>query len=450
MTSPGLSASPYRTVSWPFAVGMGLFVLGVCLCLVLYLCHTAGFTSELPQSQEALPQLQQEEWPSVSVTSDNEAPLNDNLDHPFSFPLHQVSPGLSYGRIRFQHSQSHFQGTNYQPAQEPVQVHVLVVSSAAIAENSASRPIVRLVPSMASSTVTGLLPVKTMVEQTGGIAGVNATYFKPDTGTALGLLMIRREIISGPLFRRAALLMTQDGQYHIEKMGFQGMLLLPEVVGGQSLMIDNVNQPRTDTRHTVLYSHRWGRVAPQIPSDGLQVQLVGGVVRQVSETRSLEIPKNGYVISGPKTLGMISLARLSESDDENKVYFRFHLDPIIPNLLHAVGGGPLLVHNGQLALDPASENLEAFPIVQPSPRTAVGIRQDGSLLLVSVEGRRPGVSIGASLQELAQLMKNLGAVDAMNLDGGSSTQMVVGDQVVTNAGANKSHMVSNGLVVVPY
>ena len=60
-----------------------------------------------------------------------------------------------------------------------------------------------------------------------------------------------------------------------------------------------------------------------------------------------------------------------------------------------------------------------------APRTALGIRADGSLLLVTVNGRNPGISVGMTLEELAELMIELGAVDAMNLDGGGSTTMVI-------------------------
>ncbi|NLH76279.1 MAG: phosphodiester glycosidase family protein, partial [Acidobacteria bacterium] len=63
-------------------------------------------------------------------------------------------------------------------------------------------------------------------------------------------------------------------------------------------------------------------------------------------------------------------------------------------------------------------------------RTAVGVRADGRLLLVTVDGRQPEHSVGMSIAELAALIGELGAVEALNMDGGGSTTMVVGGRVV--------------------
>src|SRR6185503_5497574 len=64
------------------------------------------------------------------------------------------------------------------------------------------------------------------------------------------------------------------------------------------------------------------------------------------------------------------------------------------------------------------------------PRTLAGVRADGTLLLVTVDGRLPGWSVGMTLPEAARLMRSLGAREAMNLDGGGSSTMVVRGEVV--------------------
>ena len=63
-------------------------------------------------------------------------------------------------------------------------------------------------------------------------------------------------------------------------------------------------------------------------------------------------------------------------------------------------------------------------VASRQPRTLAGVRPDGTLLLVTVDGRRPGWSVGMTLPEAARLMRSLGATDALNLDGGPSTQLV--------------------------
>jgi exopolysaccharide biosynthesis protein len=86
---------------------------------------------------------------------------------------------------------------------------------------------------------------------------------------------------------------------------------------------------------------------------------------------------------------------------------------------------------------------------QRHPRTAVGITADGRLLWVTVDGRQAPYSDGMSLAELADLMARLGARDAVNLDGGGSTTMVVRGVVVNRpSDAAGERPVGNALVLV--
>ena len=69
------------------------------------------------------------------------------------------------------------------------------------------------------------------------------------------------------------------------------------------------------------------------------------------------------------------------------------------------------------------------------------------LLLVAVDGRQPGYSVGMTLEELAHFFLKLGAVDAMNLDGGGSTTMVIGGEVVNSPSDGRERPVGSALLV---
>ncbi len=84
-----------------------------------------------------------------------------------------------------------------------------------------------------------------------------------------------------------------------------------------------------------------------------------------------------------------------------------------------------------------------------APRTAAGITEDGRLLLVTVNGRQPGLSTGMTLEELAGLMLELGARDAVNLDGGGSTTMVIRGRVFNFPSDGAERPVTGALVIVP-
>ena len=86
------------------------------------------------------------------------------------------------------------------------------------------------------------------------------------------------------------------------------------------------------------------------------------------------------------------------------------------DVYNAVGGFHLLLENG--------ENVGTEG--EKHPRTAVGVSEDGRYLyLLVIDGRQPGHSLGASTLETANLLKSLGAHDALNLDGGGSTTLVL-------------------------
>jgi hypothetical protein len=131
------------------------------------------------------------------------------------------------------------------------------------------------------------------------------------------------------------------------------------------------------------------------------------------------IPRDGAVLVGKGT----SSGRLaSEAPIGQTVTARLILQPQWGGVVDAVGGGPVIVRDGQ----PVFRALESFTSNQLSlrnPRTAVGQREDGTIVLVAVDGRQPGYSTGLTNFELALAMMRLGCVTASALDAGGSTTM---------------------------
>lgn len=114
------------------------------------------------------------------------------------------------------------------------------------------------------------------------------------------------------------------------------------------------------------------------------------------------------------------------------------------DVFDVVGGGPILVQDGRIVLEPCSS---AF--CGRNPRTAIGWTSNGRVLLVVIDGRQPRWSVGASLAELARIMQDLGAVQAMNLDGGGSSTMVVEGEVVNKPSDGRQRNVTNAVLVLP-
>ncbi len=91
----------------------------------------------------------------------------------------------------------------------------------------------------------------------------------------------------------------------------------------------------------------------------------------------------------------------------------------------AIGGGPVLVQDGKARLYHKEERMFANGENDRHPRTAMGYTADGHLIILAVEGRHPGVAEGASLHHLAAMLVQLQCVEALNLDGGGSSCLLV-------------------------
>ncbi len=130
----------------------------------------------------------------------------------------------------------------------------------------------------------------------------------------------------------------------------------------------------------------------------------------------------------------------------------FHLD----EQTGIVSAAPTLLHAGRIAIDAAREGVfdprDLFDYgfsAERHARTIAGVDRRGRLILVTADGV-PGISEGLALTEEAELMQSLGAVDAMNLDGGGSTSFVLGGQTINHpSDATGARAIADSVEVVP-
>jgi hypothetical protein len=91
----------------------------------------------------------------------------------------------------------------------------------------------------------------------------------------------------------------------------------------------------------------------------------------------------------------------------------------------AVGGGPVLIHDGRIQITNREEQLFVNGENDKHPRTAMGYTRDGRLIILAVQGRFPGIAEGATLDQEAKILRDLGCYEALNLDGGGSSCLLV-------------------------
>ena len=131
---------------------------------------------------------------------------------------------------------------------------------------------------------------------------------------------------------------------------------------------------------------------------------------------------------------------LREVPDDRTPTLRVQMDPAWERSRTGLVAGPWLLEDGQVTPE-AQWRREGFTGAHTDvrhPRSAIGFTPDGWGVIVTVDGRRPGATIGATHLEVAQMMRGWGVTDAVMLDGGGSTQMVVGGQLANRPCCDRS------------
>lgn len=301
-------------------------------------------------------------------------------------------------------------------------------------------PDLRVAPGLArgrpGSHTFGREPVAAIAGALGAIAGVNGSYFSMATGEPAGLLVVDGRLLAGPIFDRAAFLATGSGP-RMDRVALSGYVALGD---GESSDLDGINIWRQGD-DLVLYTRRWGPITGT-GTAGAEVAVRGDQV--VATGRGdLSIPPDGFVLSaGGNLAGWLATLHVGDT-----VSYHPLLPELWKDLRWALGAGPELLHDGGLVIDTRTENFSPDIAVGRAPRTALGITSDDHLLMVTVDGRSPRESRGMTLRELGAFMASLGAADAINLDGGGSTTMVVEGRVVNHPSDGFARPVNNALLV---
>jgi hypothetical protein len=222
----------------------------------------------------------------------------------------------------------------------------------------------------------------------------------------------------------------------------------------------------TDSSELVLLTPRYGARPPR--EGGVEAIVRDGRVTTVRPPGSGPVPRDSLLLTGTgdaaRFLRDVALPR-SRADITLRVTAGQRTLALAPAASGpgggapavVVGGGPRLLRAGRVAVAAAAEgfNPPQAPfffrsfVAGRQPRTLAGVRPDGTLLLVTVDGRLPGWSAGMTLPEAARLMRSLGARDALNLDGGGSSTMTVRGEVVNRPSDRLERRVSDGLFVLP-
>ncbi len=294
--------------------------------------------------------------------------------------------------------------------------------------------------------------VSSMANRTGAVAGVNGDFFESESsGMALGMSVQEGQLIHHPS-PSAVLGIGYDNQVIIGKYSFQGSVT---AANGQAYTIRALNgHPVTYPNDMVLLTPELGYWEMVANATIVTLQKLDGGAYKVTSVEPMktvtEAPPFGYVKLIAQGSGPINyvMQNVQKGDTVNLSY---GTSPGSTNLKYAIGGGPILLKDGQYFADPNPPLPGASSY--RGPITGVAVTADGKRMLQLVVDGRTSSSIGLTYVQTANYLKTRGVAHAMLLDGGGSTEMVLrqpGDTKATVANSPSDgweRRVANGLFV---
>lgn len=297
-----------------------------------------------------------------------------------------------------------------------------------------------LASALSNDRVLDAEPVDGIAARHGAIAAINGGFFNRDNGEPTGLLKVGGELVSDASRLKGAVVITNlpTGQMALEFDRLSAKLTMRFHARGRDweVPIDGVDTTR-ERGKLMLYTPAYHEDTDTAPT-GTEWTLTGDPLR-VIEVRPASgqtpIPRRGAALS----YGGLDLpAALAALSGGTSVTFETRWTSLgevpidsLDRSDHIINGAGLLRRRGQALLNWEDEGLNPETFVDARhPRTLIGTDREGFIWFAAVDGRQADYSIGMTFADLQRLCDRLGLTDALNLDGGGSTTMVVRGRIV--------------------
>ncbi len=312
---------------------------------------------------------------------------------------------------------------------------------------------------LAQDTVLGLETVPDMALRSGATAAVNAGFFLP-TGEPAGLLKIDGELVSEIASNRGAVALVPGGfgrkpRLLFDQVSASVVIDLGSGTPRREIPVDAIDTVRAPDALVLFTPRFW--TDTRTPCDGGSEFVFEGHPLALSERREAActsaIPRDGGVLAVGPGVPAERLAGLTVGTRVRARTIYRTLNGTKPADWEAardiVGGVGLLATAGRVVTDWGPEKPRDGFTTERHPRTVIGTAGDGRIWLIAVDGRNKALSLGMSFAELQALATRVGLVNALNLDGGGSTTMVVKGAVVNRpSDATGPRRVSDAIIVM--
>jgi exopolysaccharide biosynthesis protein len=290
-----------------------------------------------------------------------------------------------------------------------------------------------------TNSLTGTAPLLTTARQQLAVVAINGGYFNRNNQLPLGAIKKDGQWLSSPILNRGAIAWDDRGRVKIDRLTLQDVLITDT---GSRIPLVSLNSGYVQSG-IARYTKTWGRTYTSLTdNETLYVVEDNLIVEEIpagkAGEKTISIPTNGYILTirgnGTNTAALSFGANLKLESSAIPTDFKQYSQ--------IISAGPLLLTNGKIVLDVELEKFNKAFGQQTASRSAIGVTSSGKLIIAATHNRAGGK--GATLTELAQIMQNLGAVAALNLDGGSSTSLYLGGQLIDRSPVTAAK-VHNGL-----
>lgn len=300
-----------------------------------------------------------------------------------------------------------------------------------------SDPSVTVKAAMVNNRLGATANFSDIVSSSGAAVVVNGNFFQAynDSKFPIGHVMVNGEFLYGNT-GLSSLGITKDGEAKIGRILLFTRIM--ETNGTNHWSAYEINTASQGRDLSVMYTPAYGTSVP-IKVNGYVMTVSGGKITgfdAVAAGSAAAIPSDGYVVYMGEGFASTSYFRTPvvgktvkmEYYLQNKSYTSSGAEDSFPvdDLVSVLSGAPRLVEKGSVCTTLEAGFQEARFTTAVTPRTAVGTLADGKLVIVSTSA--------ASIQQMRELMLQLGCTDAINLDGGASTALAYNGQIVRNAG----------------
>ncbi len=267
--------------------------------------------------------------------------------------------------------------------------------------------------------LAGISPLIQTAQQGKSVLAMNGGFFNRINQLPLGLIKIDGQVKSGPILNRGVMAWDRAGSFEFDRYSLQETA----TIGQQSFLLTHLNSAYVQAG-IARYTNTWGNSYSTLSDNEIVMEVVADrITTQTSAPTAgtrISIPPNGYLLTFRSNKTAAATVTLGATVSLTMV----PSNPRIAAFPYALGGGPLLIKDRQIVLDAAAEKFSPAFIRERAARSAVGWTDTGNLLMVTVH---PAIGRGgATLLDMAQIMQQLGAIDALNFDGGSSTTLHLG------------------------